>query len=911
MHRSPTVGASLARAVTVADLHLVDDPPFFLRNSSSSETPPDGHAARLAMYRKASLPSFRPGLGRSGTDGSSTEDFRSVIDDLTVANKKLRQKLKKYEKVYDAHLQEDKLFEVRFHGLPAHKKKELEETLRIFAADLDVAPASSHPPIPHQPAPFKAQKTASSMASRFAESGYASMSASGQNSSNAPSNQASNQGHDGDSRRMTKSQYNRQQQSIQSYLHDIPQGLLPVSQAPMSEQAKKKLVVRRLEQVFAGKHSAQGNHQQPLQQQEVAQSAAMADREAKEATGQRLKSEGHREARMLCATASENEANGPGPDESLQKLRPQLSISEQDFAGSGSPDQRPTRPLDLDPYRAQVSIENMEYIRHLGFTPPNMSTGEAPEDGHGWLYLNLLINMAQLHTLNVTPDFVKDAVAEYSAKFELSADGRRIRWKGGQDVTSSSGGSSEHLSGNSAHESVAGGNERLSPNDTLAQRQQQQNKFAYTPMFFHREESDEDNGYLDMTSSSISPYPQQAGDSSGFGSSAVQSLESQRKRNDGPMIFYKKAKFCTDLSGDGNGHINYIPEDYKLITTQPLGAGSAPSSTQSGTFELKERRRRLDEMDMVIDAEDGSSPLSGEDMLHFSPGALRNDSSTDDSNVIEFEASGLGGVQPDDNFAVSVRRSQLQTSAAGQGPRNKHQTYSKRISEALAQRGQVAERSSAPKQHPVIREEILSATRKTLPSSYLPHPSFLPFDSTSSGDVDSDLDDDGVSSAPSDDDSSESNPATALQLLNISSNLHDGSMNMDEAYSESESFEEEELEDDESDDGSIDFLAAARKADPKTVHAFEREYDAAVAERLAEEIPAGSSAATAGGGSGFNSPQSEDGAAVSVDASKANGQSITSGSMSSRTRNLKRSRTRESLPMAAQGSKGPKSQKTE
>merc|ERR1711977_791494 len=36
----------------------------------------------------------------------------------------------------------------------------------------------------------------------------------------------------------------------------------------------------------------------------------------------------------------------------------------------------------------------------------------------------------------------------------------------------------------------------------------------------------------------------------------------------------------------------------------------------------------------------------------------------------------------------------------------------------------------------------------------------------------------------------------------------------------------------------------------------EREYDAHMAERLAEDIPAGSTAATAGGGSGFASPAS-------------------------------------------------------
>jgi len=63
-------------------------------------------------------------------------------------------------------------------------------------------------------------------------------------------------------------------------------------------------------------------------------------------------------------------------------------------------------------------------------------------------------------------------------------------------------------------------------------------------------------------------------------------------------------------------------------------------------------------------------------------------------------------------------------------------------------------------------------------------------------------------------------------------------------------------DDDESDDGSIDLLATAREIDPEAIRAREREYDSNIAERLAEGIPAGSSAATAGGGSGSNSPAS-------------------------------------------------------
>ena len=215
-----------------------DEPPFFLRRSSSSDTPAEGHERRnnLGIPASTHMP-HRPGMMRMPTDTSSTEDFRSVIDDLTVANKKLKQRLKRYEKLHDSHLQEEKLFEVRFHTLPDHKKKELEETLRKFAASLDDLPTEA--------------PNATRSLQRPTESGYMSMA--GPHSTSAPSGQSS------DRRHVSLSQYNQQQQNVQSYLHNIPAGLNPTHQPPMTEHAKKKLVVRRLEQVFAGKGSNPGS----------------------------------------------------------------------------------------------------------------------------------------------------------------------------------------------------------------------------------------------------------------------------------------------------------------------------------------------------------------------------------------------------------------------------------------------------------------------------------------------------------------------------------------------------------------------------------------------------------------------------------------------------------------------------
>jgi hypothetical protein len=841
-----------------------------------------------------------------------------VIDDLTIANKRLRHKLKKYQRVHDDHLQAEKLFEVRFHGLPDHKKKELEDTLRKFAAGLDES-ATVDPEIASYAPPLDPQKTASST-SRFAESGYASMSASGQNSS-APSNQTSNLADD--SRKMSRSAYSHQQQSIQSFLHDIPSGQPPKNNVPMSDKSKKKLVVRRLEQIFAGNSSVPGLHSHPMQQEEVAQSAATADREQREATGRHLKPEGLRVARIMPESARREDIRESG--EALQKFRPTMHIGEQDFAGSESPNQRPTRPLDLDPSRAQVSAENMDYIRHLGFTPPDMDTIDAPREGHGWLYLNLLINMAQLHSLNVTPEFVKDALAEYSDHLELSRDGRKVRWQGGLGVTRHSSDSpSDYYDGTSVgclspskrmKTNTSGGSSdaHLDPEEKArkiarAKREQELRKFAYTPMFFRKEESEDgqDSYGFDAESSGASLQPpRRAGNSSGLASSAIQSGSSSRvRRDEGPMIFYTKAKFCTDLSGDRLGASLVAPGAYTAVTSQPLGATSYTAVADQRVSDLGEPRGPLNITPMDVDSNSGSRP-STDDGFVFSPAALRNDSSGSGSGsdsppeIIDFEASGLGGVLPDDNFSISVRRSQMQSLPLGPVGRRRSSAYPKKILNALAEAKRSRSAPTSPVSPPhIIQEKILSASRRALAASSLPPASYLPFDSTSSGDVDSDLDSNVSSMADSEAESeSEEGPATTLQIMKVSPS-HD----LDDSGNESE--EASEYSED-SDDSSVDFLATARQIDPNTIRNQEREYDAAVADRLAEEIVAGSSAATAGGGSGFNTPAMLSTKSSQQSSTHAQMQSTTNDSLSSRSK-LKRSRTSDTLT----GPMKSKSQKT-
>lgn len=818
-------------------------------------------------------------LAQLKRDDSSTDDFRGVIDDLTVANKKLKRKLKRYEKMYDAHLQDEKLFEVKIHGLSVKKKRELEETLRKFAMEIDETPSTESPSLTYDKftVALEPQNTTGSLSStRFAESGYASMSASGQNSAAAPSGQESTY------RKISQSAFNRKQANVHSYLHDIPAGLFPAHTVAMSEKSKKKLVVKRLEQIFAGKSPAARGHQQPMQQEEVAQSAAQADREEKEAAGHQSKSEGLREARIYPSRGKDNDSLHQHPTASA--LRPPTEYfgagANAKPTGFNSPDQRPTRPLDLDPHRAQVPADNIQYIRHLGFSPPEMDEERAAQDSrHGWIYLNLLVNMAQLHTINVTADFVKKAVADYSSKLELSTDGRKVRWKGGHDVThNSSGSSSENLSSPSldSDTAYADNKKRLktqhkpipdSRKGALAvSGDKEMQKFIYTPLFFHKESSEEDDSSTTppLISSVSSPPTHMPVNSSGFNSTGVRTSSSKRRKDDGPIIFYTNAKFCTDLTGDQRDTSSSAvgASTYTSITNHPVGTTIATEVSLANTSDdfkgplasgsgIAADEDRMD----IDDDEDATTSSSSEPEIKFSPKALHDDSSDVDSKNIDFEVSGLGGVQPHDHFAVDVRCQRVMVEGdenrAPPGGTFIPRQYTNKLMATLRPKPDL----SKP---PVVSSEIISATHKELPVSALPPASFFPHETSSTG-AESDIESDSEEKFSVDfsDDENEG-PTTMPKALNLSPHC-DESEESDEPDGSEES---EESEDDEPDDGVLDFLATARALDPESIYAREREYDSAMAERLADEIPTGSSAATAGGGSGFNSPAERIAAAI-------------------------------------------------
>jgi len=784
-----------------------------------------------------------PALVHSMSAGGKSDEYRSVIDDLTIENRKLKRRLKKYEVSRRPHLEKERLFEVKFHGLPSKKRRELEEQLSAFAASIEASEDRNKENQTQDNRHASSSLTNSASNSRPADSGYNSMSNVCMDMSNFGPPPTSS------SDRNSPPNVEVKVKRVETFLDDIPEGLMPKSMA-LSEWQKKKLVVKRLEQLFAG-GVATGEHCQPVQQQEVSSMAAKADRATR--TKQPFV-EGVREAHMskypINSGALENE------DQNSSDQEPKAV-----FSGSESPDQRPTRPLDLDPDRAQIPSENVEYIRHLGLATPRFTAEESDEDG--WIYLNLLMSMAQLHIINVTADFVRSAVADVSEKFELSSDGQKIRWKGGVGRT--------RMSSDSGNSSAK--NQSPQDSDSLEETAQKTRKlekgkfaavpigvrdlplsdtrvsaphpFHYKPLFNHRESSSgEDTPNLD-TDSYSSKHSYTFGNTnceSSKGGKSASSKERRRGQHSG-IIFYN-GQFCIDLYGDSRRRPSLTVESHDE-TRDILGCPRrriAPSRTSSGSslpfIPFKTSARGSNQ---------GTAPTttqpSGDHLEMDLSADWPSGTANADVPLLSLNISGIGGTHPSDHFALRVK---TRRTVLGKRDRAKYLTC-RRISrrrlvhnlhDSLLDNFRTAQgksfpessnslmaalntvRPPSPSDHlhtePPIKTEIIDTQFTRLKPSPLPAPSNFY----------------GMASSSDDSAGSEgSSSSAASHRWRLRPQIRP-SPSTDEADQDEEMDEEEEEEDETtSESSSIDMLAPARLAHPGLVAASERAFEREMAVR--------------------------------------------------------------------------------
>lgn len=826
---------------------------------------------------------FRERQSQPGAANSCTEDYRSVIDDLTIENKKLKEKLRKYEKLHAAHLEKDKLFEVKIHALPAAKRRDLEDTLRNFASRIDgsrdEAPriTTSRPPLAQEPtsdSDMKDQASGSSH-SRPGDSGYASMPNSGPTSTSTNNNGAPN-------KKSKSAPQATKDENIRSFLKDIPAGLLIKHNVSMTERQKKKLVVKRLEQLFTGKVKGTiACHNQTLQQQEVSKSAARAEQTSMHGAPV----EGLREANILQSQANDNlEPAGLSAQSSPDPASP--NPSRMDLVSS--PEQRPTRPLDLDPDREQVPFDNMEYLHHMGVNTAQAMTEDLSDvepEADGWIFLNLLINMAQLHIMNVTPDFVRSAVADVSAKFQLSKDGQQIRWRGGQEGT--------RLSSDSDNSSPTG--KRVNEDDDADESHQKRQKLAgqstnnshfasvpqklqdpapntrgptkndpfhYKPLFARAFSSDDNMSDGDVTSNRGSPaYEVSERTRTRLGHR--HSASSTKRIGDGPIAFYSGAKFCTDLSSDRasiatpfhsmgigkDGYSNFTDSALGCVTQRPMSlqrtiSGSLLRSRPFKDYSISDpfRTAKSRPLTLVGKGDSDEEPLLSMNM------EWSTDASSD-APLLDLNASGLGGTHPADHFVYTVRTKRTKREATSSRELTRpflNRKMSTAILDLFQERqsneditngmASMSAFSTKPKHsHQAensVRTEILDVKLTKLRPSRLPEPSAY-YEAMSTTDSDA-----------SSDDSSSSGLEKYRQLI-INNHWTQAAFEIPDVHSPSaemsdEDDEEGESESDEDSDDSIDMLAHLRAADPAAVAAQEAEF-------AMELDQPGSSAATVGG----------------------------------------------------------------
>ncbi|KAG0633035.1 frequency clock protein-domain-containing protein [Tuber brumale] len=620
-----------------------DELPYYISNANRKKYLSPG----VSCCSRPRLQHLVPGLGfdrkrvhggsgvLDSNEESNSDSFRSVIDDLTIkstdlslnfitTNKKLKKRLKKLEGLQGGNLQEDKLFEVRIHGLSLLKKQELEKLLQGFASTLENngGEGSSSSKADQLMTP----PSQTNPSSRNADSAYASNPRSGSGS-------------------VVPSQ--PKPRSVTTPMSTSSSDKAPRPLPVVSEKHKMKEVVRRLEQLFTGFKSSK--MPSPMDYQK-------SDR----GLGRDVPEEGAREAPIMS----------PSHDGRIAEFGDSIAGSHRRPSDVPVPDQRPTRPIDLDPF-LQAPEENFEYLVSLT-TSSSKDNTKLEGLGDGWFSLILVAGLAQLHTVNVTIPFVKKAITTVSQKLELSPDGRMVRWKGGYEGTRLSGGSSsgDAASTGMSSDGSPGRWSKSSPESkdlisvdppsgsgrssrlSLATPPSMEDKFHYKPLFARSRSFDDDSSSAVSTSlGSCDLLNKRASSDEGTG----QSGSSGKRKNlslDGPIIYYEGGKFCTDLSAqriDAEGHVVSKP-GYNRFTNSPIGerqfGPESPTKLESPLFARAQTAQSSDES-----MGDGDSDVG----LQFSPRFSSSSGPTTPPTPIELEVSGIGGVFPEDNFAINVQ----------------------------------------------------------------------------------------------------------------------------------------------------------------------------------------------------------------------------------------------------------------
>lgn len=653
--------------------------------------------------------------------------FRDIIDDLTVQNKNLKRQLKQYEQTRSISKAQNALFEVRIHNLPPEKKRELEVILQNFTASVQVPQnrsgsmsATSRKESVHQiPRNSSKLSSPSPPSVQALDSAYASMSATGVNIPAVPS------------------PYRRQGRGLHKYSHNsashgassTPQ---PLDSGIIQDREKQELIVQKLEQIFqtdAGISGTFKGDKSPNKVPSVTSNGASfvgpPPRLNQEIESIELGMNGHLGSASLQRTHKD----------SVLPQTPVLKSGTSGRKGEEEPHQRPST----------------DQVRHPGHLRVASPTAESdPKSDQEWVYLNLLVNMAQLHTLNVTPESVRKALHDCSTKLVLSDDGRKVKWRGEtQDTTPSPQRAFKFertpLASSKASSSVAklrrdGRGSSVTRNDGVQeytinhqstaravrhlgpmQNEVPISKLHYKPVFTPR-------GRRSTPSHSV--RDDQSVDSDNI-SSLMGPCQARRTRDkhNGPMIFLERDPFFLDLSADHRDCDRMDHASYGRLVEEPIG-GHNGLTAMADEFEGRLSHVRPTPSGLTLPE---SIPFRSLKIYDDDPVPPSGDATG--PRFAELQASGMGGIQLDDNFAIEVKTGPHPPSAQLrplEGERRAVQTRSK-LSHQITPTHRAV---------PAFHDHRLVSSKTThLPPSPLPPPSYV-YQAISSSSSASDSEDD-------------------------------------------------------------------------------------------------------------------------------------------------------------------------
>lgn len=285
-----------------------------------------------------------------------------------------------------------------------------------------------------------------------------------------------------------------------------------------------------------------------------------------------------------------------------------------------------------------------------------VASNDRPFDEDGWAKLDLLMNMARLSAINLTPGYVQYSVKRFSKQLVLSSDGRRIKRK--TDVANA-----VRLPASYPSTSTSTSEEMLPlgiRGPRKVSRVELNESLSYKPVVFTETGSDDDDESIGPESDVSELMLDSEEMTSGLDScSAGKKNVSPRSL---PISFYKDAAFCVDLSCDGL-NLNEL-DDYSQPESMATRRGQNKRASRFDKF--LSLSKELAQSDPSGKIDENTSDRSLSVLGTYSPPSTSFDEG--EPSPFELEASGTGGVVPADNFTIYVRVKHVRTAGTVESP---------------------------------------------------------------------------------------------------------------------------------------------------------------------------------------------------------------------------------------------------